>query len=54
MRPGARDVLTNGRKPGAAMAIDTWITLVVICGFVWGGFVLAVSTAFRKDSGKPD
>ncbi len=34
------------------MTAATWITMLVICGFVWGGFALAVSTAFRKESGK--
>jgi len=43
----------NGHA-GAAMTTATWVTLVLICGFVWGGFFLAVSTAFRKESGKSD
>ena len=43
----------NGH-PGEAMTTATWVTLVLICGFVWGGFFLAVSTAFRKESGKSD
>ncbi len=36
------------------MTAATWITMVLIVGFVWGGFVIAVSTAFRKESGKAD
>jgi hypothetical protein len=36
------------------MTTATWITLILICGFVWGGFLLAVSTAFRKESEKGD
>jgi uncharacterized membrane protein len=36
------------------MTTATWVTLIVICGFVWGGFVVAVATAFRKESGKAD
>jgi hypothetical protein len=34
------------------MTTATWVTLVVVAGFVWGGFVLAVVTAFRKESDK--
>ena len=30
----------------------TWITLLVIGGFIWGGFALALSLAMRKESGK--
>jgi hypothetical protein len=36
------------------MSAATWVTFVVVAGFVWGGFVLAVVTAFRKESGKAD
>ena len=36
------------------MTAATWITMILICGFVWGGFVVAVSTAFRKESEKAD
>ena len=36
------------------MTTATWVTLVLICGFVWGGFLFAVSTAFRKESEKVD
>ncbi len=30
----------------------TWITMIVIAGFVWGGFALVLVTAIRKESGK--
>ena len=36
------------------MTTSTWVTMIVIVGFVWGGFVMAVYTAFRKESGKAD
>jgi len=32
----------------------TWITMIVICAFVWGGFVTAVGTAARKETAKSD
>lgn len=34
------------------MTAATWITLVVICGFVWGGFALALSRAVKSEAGK--
>jgi len=34
------------------MTAATWVTLVAVAGFVWGGFVLAVVTAIRKESDK--
>lgn len=30
----------------------TWITMIAIVGFVWGGFLLVLLTAIRKESGK--
>ncbi len=36
------------------MTTATWVTLIVICGFVWGGFALAVMTAFKAESEKTD
>jgi hypothetical protein len=36
------------------MTTATWITMLVILGFVWGGFFLAVLTAVRKESGKSE
>lgn len=34
------------------MTIATWITMILIVGFVWGGFSLVLVTAVRKESGK--
>lgn len=34
------------------MTAATWITMLVILGFVWGGFALVLSMAVRKESGK--
>jgi len=34
------------------MSLSTWVTMVVVIGFVWGGFALAAWTAVRKESGK--
>lgn len=34
------------------MTTATWITMIAIMAFVWGGFLLAVRTAFRKEAGK--
>ena len=36
------------------MTTATWVTMIVICGFVWGGFAVAVVTAFRKEAGKAE
>jgi hypothetical protein len=36
------------------MSSATWITMLLICGFVWGGFATAVFTAFRAESDKTD
>jgi len=36
------------------MTAATWITMLVICAFVWGGFATAVGTAARRESGKSD
>lgn len=30
----------------------SWITMIAIAGFVWGGFALVLVTAIRKESGK--
>lgn len=32
----------------------TWITMILIVGFIWGGFALALGTAMRKESVKKD
>lgn len=34
------------------MTAATWITMLVIVGFVWGGFALALVTAVRSESSK--
>ncbi len=36
------------------MTTSTVITMVLIIGFVWGGFFLALFTAVRKESTKKD
>jgi uncharacterized YccA/Bax inhibitor family protein len=34
------------------MTVATWITMTLVIGFVWGGLLLVLVTAFRKESGK--
>ena len=34
------------------MTPATWITMLVITGFVWGGFIYFLVMAMRKESGK--
>jgi hypothetical protein len=34
------------------MTGSTWITLIVIAGFVWGGFAFALRMAVRSESVK--
>jgi hypothetical protein len=34
------------------MTAATWITMLVVLGFVWGGFSAVLLTAVRKESGK--
>jgi hypothetical protein len=34
------------------MTTATWITMIVVMSFVWGGFSLVLLTAVRKESGK--
>ena len=34
------------------MTAATWITMIVIMAFVWGGFSFVLSTAIRKESKK--
>ena len=36
------------------MTLISWITFAVVAGIVWGGFLLLVTTALRKESRKPD
>ena len=35
------------------MSAATWITMIVICGFVWGGFAIALSKAVKGESARP-
>ena len=34
------------------MTAATWITMVLVMAFVWGGFSWVLLTAVRKESGK--
>lgn len=34
------------------MTSSTWITMIVVMAFVWGGFATVLFTAIRKESGK--
>ena len=34
------------------MTIATWVTMILVIGFVWGGFSLVLLTAVRKESRK--
>jgi PBP1b-binding outer membrane lipoprotein LpoB len=34
------------------MTTATWITMLLVMAFVWGGCAFAVVTAVRKESGK--
>jgi len=34
------------------MPTATWVTMVLICGFVWGGFAFVLSKAIRSESAK--
>jgi len=34
------------------MTLATWITMTLVVSFVWGGFLLVLATAVRKESGK--
>lgn len=34
------------------MQTITWVTMIVIMSFVWGGFAFLLVTALRKESGK--
>lgn len=36
------------------MTRATWITMIVVTTFVWGGFLFALWTAIRKESGKSE
>lgn len=34
------------------MTVTTWITMILVIGFVWGGFCFVLATAVRKESRK--
>lgn len=34
------------------MTTSSWFTMIVIGGFVWGGFLFAVVTAIRSEARK--
>jgi hypothetical protein len=34
------------------MTGSTWITMIAVMAFVWGGFSMVLLTAVRKESGK--
>ncbi len=34
------------------MTAATWITMIVVMAFVWGGFLGVLLTAVRQESGK--
>lgn len=34
------------------MTVATWVTMIAILLFVWGGFGVALSIAVRKEAGK--
>ena len=36
------------------MTTSTAVTMVLVLGFVWGGFFLALLTAVREESNKGD
>ena len=36
------------------MTLASWITLIVITGTVWGGFLFLLAKALRKEAGKED
>jgi hypothetical protein len=36
------------------MTTSTLITMILIMGLVWGGFLFLLVTALRKESGKSD
>lgn len=35
------------------MTTSAWVTLVAVCGFVWGGALMLLSIAMRKEARKP-
>ena len=53
--PPSRGTVPNPPRTStgnALMTTATWITMIVILAFVWGGLAMAVRTAIRKESAK--
>ena len=52
----AASALAYGASPweDGDMSTSAVVTMVLILGFVWGGFLLALTTAVRKESEKGD
>ncbi len=34
------------------MPAATWVTMALICGFVWGGFAIVLTKAIRSEASK--
>lgn len=34
------------------MTSVAWMTLIAVCGFVWGGFLLLLARAIRREAAK--
>jgi len=49
---GRRHKPTAQSKGSVPMTTATWITMIVIMAFVWGGLTMALRTAVRKESEK--
>ena len=42
----------DGRKESALVTAATVVTMVIVLGIVWGGFLTALLTAIRREKGK--
>ena len=49
-RPHTPTASSKGSR--SRMTTATWITMIVIMAFVWGGLAMALRTAVRKESAK--
>jgi hypothetical protein len=38
----------------STMTMSSWLTLLVVAGFVWGGFLFLLTLALRSEAGKGD
>lgn len=36
------------------MPTETWVTMLLIGGFVWGGFLMVLLKAIRSEAGKAE